>query len=173
VADYKVLPGGKVRIDSWFDLTVTDEPPKGARVQVFRRDGSLLTEGRLDDKGVFVFPFEDGQDLRVVVSAGAGHRTELSIPGKELRRTPPSAGNGPSHPDETATSPATPLRANRSPRDGIKDLLVGVGFLLAVAAFVLSLRNLRQLQELKRAVEERRGAAHGKDEESPAAGGAS
>jgi hypothetical protein len=32
----------------------------------------------------------------------------------------------------------------------VKDVLVGVGFLLAVAAFVLSLRNARQLRELQR-----------------------
>ena len=42
-------------------------------------------------------------------------------------------------------------RADRSSQVSIKDVLVGVGFLLSVAAFVLSLRNARQLRTLREA----------------------
>jgi len=42
---------------------------------------------------------------------------------------------------------------DRSPeaaiKERVKDVLIGVGFLLALAAFFLSLRNSRQLRSLK------------------------
>jgi hypothetical protein len=41
--------------------------------------------------------------------------------------------------------------ADRRSQVSVKDVLVGVGFLLALAAFVLSVRNSQQLQELKQA----------------------
>ena len=37
-ADYRVLPGGQVEVEAWFDLT--RDSPRGARVQVLRPDGS-------------------------------------------------------------------------------------------------------------------------------------
>lgn len=137
--DFHVLPDRRVQIESWFDLT--GDSPRGARVQVFRPDGQLLTEGLLNDEGIFVFAFHDAETLRVVVSAGAGHRAELTISPAELTRMPTTAV------DPKAPSPA-PL-VDRSPRVSFKDVLTGVGFLLALAAFVLSLRNARQLRALK------------------------
>src|SRR5437588_2506606 len=81
-AEYRVLPDKKVRIESWFDST--GESPKGATVQVSRPDGQLLIEGKLNEKGTFTFPYEDTGPLRVVVSAGQGHRKEFTIPASEF-----------------------------------------------------------------------------------------
>jgi len=146
--DYTVRPGQKVQVESWFDLT--GKPPPGAQVQVFRDNGDLVTEGVVDDQGIFVFSYTKAEPLRVVVSAGAGHRAEVHIPAQDLARSPgagaqsPDAG-GPAAGPETRT----PL-IDRRPRESVKDVLVGVGFVLAVAAFVLSLRNARRLRELNR-----------------------
>src|SRR5262245_25877160 len=83
VADFKILPDARVQVESWFDLT--GDSPRNARIQVFRvlangANGDLLVEGRLDDKGIFVFPFQKAEMLRVVISAGAGHGQKLDIP---------------------------------------------------------------------------------------------
>jgi nickel transport protein len=143
-AEYRVLPDHKVQVESWFDLG--GDSPRGARVQVLRADGSLLTEGKLDSQGVYVFSYGDAEPLKVVVSAGAGHRKELEIPAKDLA---PDGTAAPAAPG-SAPPPASPgPRADRSARVSVKDVLIGVGFLLAVAAFALSLRNARQLRELK------------------------
>jgi hypothetical protein len=148
VVDYRVLPGLQVQIESWFDLS--GEPPRGARVDVFRPGQELLTSGHLNDDGVFVFSFARTEPLRVVVSAGAGHRKELTIPESALARSvsmaaPESAASTQSEPPSPAPLPL----ADRSSRISIKDVLVGVGFVLAVAAFGLSWRNARKLRHLQ------------------------
>ncbi len=152
-AEAKVLPGGQVRVESWFDLT--GDSPEGARVEVLRPDGSLLTRGELDARGVFVFRAAKAEALKVVVST-AGHRAECVIPQAELERAaaaPRAGGEGqPEQPAAAAAAPEGPAAtpsADRSSRLEVKDVLVGVGFVLAAAAFLLGLRNARQLRELR------------------------
>jgi hypothetical protein len=121
----------KVKIESWFDLGGV---PAGARVQVFRKDGDqLLLEQTLDENGQFTF-YADCEPLRVVISAGDGHEKELEI-------RPEGAGA-----IQDITSPLP--NADRSARVGIKEILAGVGFLLGLAAFILSVRNHRRLANL-------------------------
>jgi cobalt/nickel transport system permease protein len=146
-AEYRVLPDGRVQVESWFDLT--GDSPLGASVEVFRPDGGLLTRGTLDEKGLYTFAAPNMWPLRVVVSAGAGHRKELSIPkplpgqtitvGEETGRLVPPP----------ATGSEAPF-SDRSPRVSVKDVLTGVTFLLALAAFAMAWRNRRRLDELTR-----------------------
>ncbi len=56
----------KVKVESWFE---TGDSPKNATVQVFRSNKQLLVEGMLNAEGVFVFPYEEADTLRVVASA--------------------------------------------------------------------------------------------------------
>jgi hypothetical protein len=150
-AEYRVLTGG-VQIESWFDLT--GETPKGAQVQVFRPDGRLLTEGRIGEGGYF-FKVDKAESLRVVVSAGAGHRKELVIPAAELERPVGTSERlDSSGTNSSSTPPALLPFADRSTRVSLKDILTGVSFLLAAAAFVLSIRNARRLRELSRQSDE-------------------
>ncbi len=147
-----MLPGHRVQVESWFDLT--GDSPKGAQVRVSRADGSTLTDGKLDAQGVFVFSYAEPENLKVVVNGGAGHRKELEISARELAQSSAAttAGTGKAGPASASPQPdgVKPF-ADRSPRVSVKDVLIGVGFLLAVAAFALGLRNARQLRELKRA----------------------
>jgi cobalt/nickel transport system permease protein len=126
--EYKVLPDQKVRVESWFSST--GDAPAAATVQVFRETGEVLAEGRVDAKGIFLFSFPRPEPLRVVISAGAGHRKELHISRSELG-------------GETAT----PVPAEKRADLNVKDALLGITFLLALAAFVLSYRNARQLRK--------------------------
>jgi hypothetical protein len=128
-----VLPGRKVQVEAWFE---TGDAPYGAKVRVYRADGSPLfpDPGQLDKDGAYVFPYEKAERLKVVISAGEGHRKELTIPAAEL---------------SAPTAEETPAR-DHTPEFPVKDLLLGITFLLALAAFVLSLRNARRLRELPR-----------------------
>jgi len=135
--EYRVLPDKKVRIESWFDNT--GESPKGATVQVFRPDGQLLIEGKLNEKGTFTFPYEDAGPLRVVVSAGQGHRKEFTIPASEFAAVSS---------DSPTQSNEAPL-ADRTSQVSVRDVLIGVGFLMAVAALALSIRNARRLDQVE------------------------
>jgi ABC-type Co2+ transport system permease subunit len=146
-AEYRVLPDGRVQVESWFDLT--GDSPRGAKVEVFRPEGQLLIKGTLDEKGLFTFLAPNAWPLRVVVSAGAGHRKELTIPNLLPGQTI-AVGESPDAFTSSVAPAAETSFADRSPRVSIKDVLIGVGFLLALAAFVMSLRNRRRIEELRR-----------------------
>jgi nickel transport protein len=147
-AEYRVLPGDKVQVESWFDLT--GESPVGAKVTVYRAGGDILTEGKLDEKGLFVFRYTRSEPLRIVIAAGAGHRKEIEIPAARLPEdSQPAVRSGQPLPEGTA-----PL-ADRSTRIAVKDVLLGVGLLLAVAAFAMGLANRRRLRELSRKLDDR------------------
>jgi hypothetical protein len=130
-AEAQRKPIQKVKIESWFDV---GEVPTAARVQVFRKaDNQLLLQDALDENGQFTF-YADYEPLRVVISTSDGHEKELEIS------------------TESKNDVSSPLpNADRSSRVGMKDIVVGIGFLLALAAFVLSVRNHRRLAELARA----------------------
>lgn len=132
-AEYRVLPNQHVRVECWFE---TGDSAKGASVQVFRPNGQLLVEGKLDDNGQFVFDPCSVEGLKVVINASGGHRKELLISPHRLN---PAAS-----PDEGEVPPG----ADRSSPVTFKDIVVGVGFLLAAAAFFLSLRNAQRLKEI-------------------------
>jgi nickel transport protein len=143
-----LLPGQKkVQIESWFD---DGHIPRGARVQVFRVNGQVLAEGDLNEEGVFVFSFTDPETLKVVISAGSGHRKELAIPKQTLASAlPPEQQSSGDRPENADDGKPIPL-AHRDSPEWIKDVFMGVGFLLALAAFWLSWRNARQLREWKK-----------------------
>jgi ABC-type Co2+ transport system permease subunit len=132
---YKVTGPNTVQVESWFD---TGGSPKSAAVQVLRLGGELLIEGKMDVNGIFIFRFEDAETLKVVVAAGDGHRSEIEIPATALKMTPRSEA-GESRP---ATNPQ-PL-VEKDSAFPIRDVLLGVTFLLALSAFVLALRNARR-----------------------------
>ena len=132
-ADYYLLPDRQVRIESYFD---DNKPPHGASVEVRRPDGRLLAEGRVDDKGHFVFRFDEAEALEVTINAGVGHQKTIVIPRERLEPTASA-----SQEDATATAIQGPFRgreAHDTLREQIKDALLGISFLLSVAAFLLS-----------------------------------
>jgi cobalt/nickel transport system permease protein len=143
-AEYRVLPDGRLQVESWFDLT--GDSPQGASVKVFRTNGALVTEGELDAKGLFSFTAERTEPLRVVVSAGAGHRKELVIPKDDRARHSTGDTSRESNPASTAEESTF---ADRSPRVAARDVVAGIAFLLGLAAFLLSLRNARTLREMR------------------------
>jgi nickel transport protein len=143
-----LLPDKRVQVESWFS---TGEVPRGASVEVLDQKQQLLTSGQLNDKGIFVFSYAKPEPLTVVVAAGAGHRAEVSITSQELaqaaRSQPKGDSMGASRTAATS-SEAIPIGVHDSGVP-IKDMLIGVSFLLALAAFVLSWRNARKLKNLK------------------------
>jgi cobalt/nickel transport system permease protein len=156
-AAYRVLPDKRVEIESWFDIPGDNgDTPRGAKVQVFHADGSLLTEGVMDSRGLFLFGFEKAESLRVVVNAGQGHAKELKIPKEELEKPTSPDSTTPDDSGGSATSVAQPF-ANRASTFQFRDVLIALAFIFGVAAFVLSVRNALTLRELRR----RRGGPPG------------
>lgn len=154
VAAYQALPGNKVRVSARYKVIPKSIPAQDARVRVFRPGDKLLAEGRTDDNGQFNFSYATVEPLRVEVYQ-EGHREEILIGASELETasaqadialdTPSPARIGP--PD--GKDPGASTAPEEGARSWIKDILVGIAFLLALAAFLLSLRNARALARLK------------------------
>jgi hypothetical protein len=131
-AQITVLPASKVQVESWFS---NGDVPRGAKVEIFDASGQPLQTGTLDDKGAFSFVTDAAHAMRVVVSAGAGHRKELSISETQLA---PASADGPVRVSTRETG--APMR----------DVLSGLAFLLGLGAFVISVRNAQKLRNLAR-----------------------
>jgi cobalt/nickel transport system permease protein len=165
-AGYKVLPGQRVLVESWFpDRSV----PKNAIVQVFRPDGSVLTEGPLDpEKGSFTFAYPRQETLRIVVNAPA-HRKDLKIEASELPLTlsqgqdtsPPVQPMPSDRAGPDAAPHSDPIPPEESTEGGVehrssvsyRDVVSGLAFVFALSGFVLSIRQQQHLVELRRQVE--------------------
>jgi cobalt/nickel transport system permease protein len=121
--EYRILPGQQVRVEAWFDIT--GDAPAGATVQALGEKGETVAEGTLDEKGTFLFFFNRPEPLRVIISAGAGHREELRISREELSKQ-----------DE-------PTMADRQPHTArlVLKAVTGIGAVAALAIFALAWRR--------------------------------
>jgi hypothetical protein len=140
VVECSVLPGQKVLVSSRYKAIPRSIPAQEARVRVFRADGQVLVEGQTDEQGQFLFSYPKAEPLRIEVYQD-GHRAEAELPAAELGNV--SATEEKARPAKEGTP------AEDGWREEIKEVLVGISFLLAAAAFFLSLRNARKLRELK------------------------
>ncbi len=139
-ADFTVLPNRYIQIEGWFDPGA--HPMKGAKVQVFRPEKRLLIQGQLNDEGRFEFQYPIAEQLEVVVSAGAGHRTSFVIPREKLDPDQGPLSGADAAPQQQKGSPLS-LDQRSAWRERFKDALLGVTFLLALSAFLLSWRSAK------------------------------
>jgi cobalt/nickel transport system permease protein len=136
-ADYYVLPNQQIRIECYFP---DDTAPQGATVEIRRSDGTVLATGTTDDKGCFVFHFTQAEPLEATIDAGAGHRKTIQIPRENLQRDAVGPGK---QIESVEQMPFHGREAHDLLREQIKEILLGVSFVLSVAAFFLSWRNRR------------------------------
>jgi nickel transport protein len=59
-------------------------PCRNSEVEVFDENGEIAASGRTDEEGLWRFTPGKRENLRVVVTAGEGHRGEYTIPAEEL-----------------------------------------------------------------------------------------
>ncbi|MCK4308703.1 MAG: hypothetical protein KAW42_01870 [Candidatus Atribacteria bacterium] len=80
---FAYIEGGRVYTESYFS---DGKKCIESKIEVFNNQGNKLLEGLTDGEGEFSFevPPEDG-DLKIVLTAGMGHRAEYSISADELR----------------------------------------------------------------------------------------
>lgn len=131
-AECRVLPGKVVRVEVWYE---TGDSARDARVQVTRADGSVLAQGRTNSQGLFLFSYEEPEPLTVLIDAGEGHGKKLSLTAADL--------------GTTASDAPSPPPAKRDTGLAGKDVLLGVTFLLALAAFVLAVRSAQELRRMR------------------------
>lgn len=147
-ASFRVLPNRIVEIESWFHLD--GDPAHGAKVQVLRQDGSMLAQGKVDEKGVFCFEFKDAEPLKVFVNAGAGHRRTLLI-SKEALLTSGHGGNTKGGTERAADTNVDSPPPAIIPADMTTfwQVCSGIGIILASATIWLVLRRHRRATRTK------------------------
>jgi len=154
-AEAAVRPFGVIQVESWFE---TGDVPRSARVQVFGASGRSIAEGKVDERGYFVFAYAEVEPLRIVVDAGAGHRAEIRLKTQDLLAAiigSVSASVMPlpapflaapllslASPDARPVPQPGPTERRTGPQYG--NLLVGVGVLLVIAAGAAAFRRARQ-----------------------------
>jgi hypothetical protein len=142
----RILPRRMVRVESWFD---NGDLPKTGQVEVFSDSGELLIKGRLSSQGLFLFDAPERGGLRVTIDAGEGHGKELAIRSEELMVAAPAESPAPA-PAGPAVPSNDPPPVKHEESFPLKDVIAGIGLLVAVAAFAMSLRNARSIRDLKR-----------------------
>lgn len=144
-------PGWQVQVESWYE---TGDAPAGARVEVFRANGSMLTEGKLNDQGIWLFSLREIEPLRIVIRAGGGHRKDISLTADALLRqgactvvaalpSPALAAALLTPAEGRAASPAPESVVQRAAGPQWTKLFIGVVALLAVATAAVQWRKLR------------------------------
>jgi hypothetical protein len=66
------LRGGRVEVEAFFD---DDTPARNAQVSVVDADKETVAQGKTDGAGRWSFPLPAPGQYKVIVDAGAGHRT--------------------------------------------------------------------------------------------------
>ncbi len=79
---FAYVEGDRIYTESYFN---DGKKCIDSKIEVFDKQGDKLLEGLTDEEGEFSFevPPEDG-DLKIVLTAGMGHRAEYSISADEL-----------------------------------------------------------------------------------------
>jgi hypothetical protein len=144
VAEYRVLPGRLLEVWARYKVIPRSIPAVDAQVRIFRPGGQTLAEGRTDENGRFTCRYERREWLRVEVYQ-EGHRAEVPIDQSEL---PAASESVPRAVAAEKTAPKKP--PEEAGREWVKDVVIGISFLLSLAAFVLCLRNARTLRKLQK-----------------------
>ncbi|MBW1851633.1 MAG: hypothetical protein JRJ15_09410 [Deltaproteobacteria bacterium] len=82
---YAWADGDKIYTESYFG---SNKKVKGGLIQVFDPSGKKLLEGRTNEQGEFAFTSIQKTDLRIVLEAGMGHRSESILKKEEFGGTP-------------------------------------------------------------------------------------
>lgn len=171
LVNYEVMPGRLIQVRTEFEIG--GGVAFGAKLQVYIQPNQLLYEAPLNVDGTATFRFNQLAPLRIVVQDTTGHRAKVDIPTTKLRSsfersilsdiglcispnkstftrgvllsqmTLTDIHRHPSEPEDSESKPPSKIGF-------MLKLLIGVGFLLAIAAFFIALRNAREIEKLKR-----------------------
>jgi len=135
----------------------------GAQVQVFDKEGKQLLEGKTDNRGKFSFKIPRLTDLRIVLTAGMGHKAEWTIPESEILEAradlESKKGGEPSQPIEVSLSKeeikglieesldrklspiVRMMTESKSKGPSITEIVGGIGYIFGLMGIALYFKN--------------------------------
>ncbi len=72
---------GVVHTESYFN---DGAPCQSSRIVVYGEGGEVVAEGTTDAEGMFSFPIDRAQDLRIILEASMGHKNEIRLSAAEI-----------------------------------------------------------------------------------------
>lgn len=111
---------------------------QNSRIEVFDASGNKLLEGKTDESGEFSFKRPNPTDLRIVLTAGMGHRDEYVIPARDVSE----GAEGKAWPSDI---PPAGKKVFQGERRGISFIraLGGIGFIFGIMGIILYFRGRR------------------------------
>lgn len=136
--------------------TEGSEPAAGAAVRLRDNSDTPPADGELDEAGRFRLEWNGRAPLTIEVDAGLGHRRTLVLTEQDLRPPTSPAPAGPS-PTPAPSAPSEGHLATGSSDAFFSQaarVVLGLTFLLALAAAWMSHRNTRRLTRLERRLDQ-------------------
>jgi nickel transport protein len=90
VSVFAWVDGDTIHVESKFS---GGRKPKDAPIEVFDDNGHLLLEGRTNDDGEFSFQVPQKTEMKIVLTAGMGHKAEWTIPVQDLQDVAATPGS--------------------------------------------------------------------------------
>jgi nickel transport protein len=165
---YAWVEGNTVYTESYFSGGVKVD---NGLIQVFDPAGKKLLEGHTNAKGEFSFRIPEKTDLRIVINASMGHRSEYILKADELGGSSASeTGNKPAV-DVTKTEPSAPVQVNadeirkivdesldsrlrpiarsiarlqEEKGPGFTEIIGGIGYIFGIMGLLLYFRNRKK-----------------------------
>jgi len=85
---------------------------KGGKITVYNTQEKILIEGKTDDKGELSFKVPEKTALKIVLTAGAGHRAEWTVPKEDIEEV-----SGEKSTESTLRKPQVKMPANTIPSE--------------------------------------------------------
>lgn len=138
-------------------------------IQVFDLSGTMLVEGKTNEKGEFSFQVPKREDLRIVLEAGMGHRAEYLLRASEAGSPEGSPAKARMEHQATRQSPSVQMdraelrgvveevldakigpvlqelahmRKERAP--GFREIMAGIGYILGIMGIALYLKSRKR-----------------------------
>lgn len=109
------VDGDTVHVESKFS---GGRKPVASPIEVFDTNGVLLLKGLTDENGEFSFKVPRKTTMKIVLSAGMGHRAEWTIPETELSATVEPSEPPPATAQTGAPQPSPPAAVEQTPNSG-------------------------------------------------------
>lgn len=167
----------KVNVFAWVEgdmVFVEGYYPGGKKaqnslVEVYNSTGAKLLEGRTNQKGEFSFKIPAREELRIVLTAGMGHKNDFTITAGDLGGSDPSSEKSVPKTREKVAAPSSTtldmgqlevmidqaldrklepviklIRNTRKEGPGLTEIIGGIGYILGLFGLVMYFRNRKK-----------------------------
>jgi nickel transport protein len=167
----------KVNVFAWVEgetVFVEGYYPGGKKaqnslVEIYNSTGAKLLEGRTNQKGEFSFKIPAREDLRIVLTAGMGHKNDFTITAGDLGGSEPSSDEPLPKTREKVAAPSSTtvdmgqleqtidqaldrklepliklIRNTRKEGPGVTEIIGGIGYIFGLFGLVMYFRDRKK-----------------------------